>query len=143
MVAGLTQQGTSSDTASSLSPSATVHPSADSPSGKGGNSSRDSGCYASSEHLKKGPSRQHDRASPAGSAGPAKLVCREFIKVVVAVVVAVAMVMVVLSSSAFMGQPLCEHHSDQEPFVVRWADVVTVLSAKDQIMFIKVKSILS
>ena len=67
-------RGGSSDAASGLSPSGATQPSADSPSGKGGSSSRDSGCYASSEHLKKLSSRQHEGASPSGTPGPAKLV---------------------------------------------------------------------
>ena len=67
-------RGGSSDAAAGLSPSGATQPSADSPSGKGGSSSRDSGCYASSEHLKKLSSRQHEGASPSGTPGPAKLV---------------------------------------------------------------------
>ena len=67
-------RGGSSDAASGLSPSGATQPSADSPSGKGGSSSRDSGCYASSEHLKKLSSRQHEGASPSGTPGPSKLV---------------------------------------------------------------------
>ncbi|XP_070190679.1 SAM and SH3 domain-containing protein 1-like isoform X2 [Littorina saxatilis] len=61
----------------SLSPSVAVQPTVDSLSAKAGVSSRDSGCYASSEHLKKVSSRQHDGASPAGTVGPAKCLCRQ------------------------------------------------------------------
>ena len=74
VVERLAPRGASSDAVSGLSPSGTTQPSADSPSGKGGSTSRDSGCYASSEHLKKLSSRQHEGASPAGTAGPAKYV---------------------------------------------------------------------
>ncbi|KAL8599216.1 hypothetical protein ACOMHN_007932 [Nucella lapillus] len=76
--------GVSSDSTSGLSPSTLSRPPADSPLGKGGNCSGDSGCYASSEQLRKAAAGMvaasasrctQGRASPAGPAAPTNASC--------------------------------------------------------------------